>query len=269
MSSNPAFSTPRKFEQPNYDSSEVDASSPEYNADSDATPDKMGFKGGLVKASSMITRALTPEKRNPALMRLTNGVSGRGEIAKIPYSHKAENKIKKKRSRALVRRKGSNGSESAEEDEKPSANKEQRASGPGRIASIFSFIETHPGLPHILSFYAQLLLNVFLVFFFIYLIYSFWATIRADVDKKSEEAIIGIMAEMEACAESWKANRCDRHTRAPALESVCNNWERCMNKDARAVGRARVSAHTFAEIFNSFIEPISWKAMVGEAYVTG
>lgn len=227
----------------------------------------MGIRSGFAKASSALTRILTPEKRNPALMRLTNGVSGRGEIAKVPYSHKAENKIKKKRSRALVRRKGSNGSESGEEDEKSTANKKQKASGPGRVASVFSFIETHPGLPHILSFYAQLLLNVFLVFFFIYLIYSFWSTIRADVDKKSEEAILGIMAEMEACAESWKTNKCDRDTRAPALESVCNNWERCMNKDARAVGRARVSAHTFAEIFNSFIEPISWKAMVCKGFV--
>jgi hypothetical protein len=35
-----------------------------------------------------------------------------------------------------------------------------------------------------------------------------------------------------------------------------------MNRDPTVVGRARVSAETFAEIINSFIEPISYKTMV-------
>jgi len=35
-----------------------------------------------------------------------------------------------------------------------------------------------------------------------------------------------------------------------------------MNRDPNSVGRAKISAHTFAQIFNSFIEPISYKAMV-------
>lgn len=35
-----------------------------------------------------------------------------------------------------------------------------------------------------------------------------------------------------------------------------------MNRDPTVVGRAKVSAETFAEIINSFIEPISYKTMV-------
>jgi len=35
-----------------------------------------------------------------------------------------------------------------------------------------------------------------------------------------------------------------------------------MSRDPREVARARVSAETFAEILNSFVEPISYKAMV-------
>lgn len=95
-----------------------------------------------------------------------------------------------------------------------------------------------------------------------YLIYTFWSTIRSDVDKKSEEAAADILAEMAICAKDYRENRCDSERLAPALESVCNSWERCMKRDPKSVGRARVSAHTFAEIFNSFIEPISIKAMV-------
>lgn len=34
-----------------------------------------------------------------------------------------------------------------------------------------------------------------------------------------------------------------------------------MNRDPAVVGRAKVSAETFAEIINSFVEPISYKTM--------
>ena len=62
------------------------------------------------------------------------------------------------------------------------------------------------------------------------------------------------------------ANRCERESRVPAMEGVCDGWEKCMNRDPGRVGRARVSAHTFAEILNGFVEPISVKAMVGYSY---
>ncbi|GAB7351485.1 hypothetical protein MBLNU459_g2136t1 [Dothideomycetes sp. NU459] len=128
--------------------------------------------------------------------------------------------------------------------------------------TLFDFITQHPTLPHILSFYAQLLLNLFLIGGIMYILYSFWSTIRSDVDKKSSEAVAELLAEMAACAQQYTANRCERATRVPAMEVVCSNWDKCMNQDPRNVGRARVSAHTFAEIFNGFIEPISYKAMI-------
>lgn len=226
----------------------------------------MGMRSGFGKVTSMVRQTLTPEKKNPAIARIA-GVPGKGDIVKSSaYSRKAEDRIKKKRSRtgnnwlAQVKRRAN--SDSSDDTQPHEGRRSQEAKGPGLIASVFSFIHTHPDLPHILSFYAQLLLNVFLVFFLIYIIFCFWSTIRADVDKKSEEAIAAVMVEMAGCARSFQDNKCDRSTRAPALEALCNNWEKCMNKDPRSVGRARVSAHTFAEIFNGFIEPISWKAMV-------
>jgi hypothetical protein len=127
---------------------------------------------------------------------------------------------------------------------------------------MFTFIAQHPTVPHILSFYAQLIFNIFLLGGCIYMIYCFWAAVQGDVDKKSHEAMADIMVEMAACAKSYRENRCDPSMRLPALETVCNNWDKCMNQDPTRVGRAKVSAHTFAEIFNSFVEPISWKAMV-------
>lgn len=82
------------------------------------------------------------------------------------------------------------------------------------------------------------------------------------MDKASEAAAGAVLAEMAECAAQYAQNRCSKDQRVPAMQAVCENWEKCMNRDPSHVGRARVSAHTFAEIFNSLVEPISWKAMV-------
>ena len=67
---------------------------------------------------------------------------------------------------------------------------------------------------------------------------------------------------MAVCSKEYLENRCAPTTRVPAMEKACIAWEKCMNRDPTVVGRARVSAETFAEIINSFIEPISYKTMV-------
>lgn len=134
------------------------------------------------------------------------------------------------------------------------------------ISSFFEFLARHPTLPTILSWYAQLTLNIFVFTGIMWVLWSFWSTIRSDVDKKSSEAIAELMAEMAVCAKQWSDNRCGPETRVPAMEVVCNNWEKCMKRDVASVGRAKVSAHTFAEIFNSFLEPISYKAMVSRPF---
>ena len=67
---------------------------------------------------------------------------------------------------------------------------------------------------------------------------------------------------MAVCSKEYLENRCAPSTRVPAMEKACLAWEKCMNRDPTVVGRARVSAETFAEIINSFIEPISYKTMV-------
>jgi Di-sulfide bridge nucleocytoplasmic transport domain len=71
---------------------------------------------------------------------------------------------------------------------------------------------------------------------------------------------------MAVCSKEYLENRCAPGTRVPAMEKACLAWEKCMNRDPTVVGRARVSAETFAEIINSFIEPISYKTMVSPLY---
>lgn len=72
------------------------------------------------------------------------------------------------------------------------------------------------------------------------------------------------MAEQIAtCAQLYEINRCFPISgRVPAIEKQCTAWESCMQRDPAAVGRARVVAETIGEVINSFVEPISWKALV-------
>lgn len=137
-----------------------------------------------------------------------------------------------------------------------------QAQAPGFISSVFTFVENHPNLPHILSYYTQFLLNLFIVFFMMYLVYCFWSAIRSDVDLRSREVATETVAEIAGCAREFRENRCERSMRVPAMEIMCNFWEKCVNQDPNKVARAMVSANTFAEILNNFVEPITAKTMV-------
>lgn len=194
---------------------------------------------------------------------------GRGEIRRGKHAETAIQKVRKRkrmeRDHTLISgRRGSSDLESDSADTKPRGSRgHSNSSTPQNwLASVLSFIESKPTLPMTLSYYAQLVLTYFLVGLLIYVVWCVFLTIRADIDKESEAQIGAIRAEMALCANQYVQNRCEPSTRLPALESVCESWEMCMNRDANHLGKARVSAHTFAVIFNSFVEPISYKTMV-------
>jgi hypothetical protein len=193
---------------------------------------------------------------------------GRGDTARPKFSDAIARRVHKKRRRAqnvekhltIARR----ASEDSSDDDfsKPTSPNEAPPPQMGRLASLFSFIEQYPNAPALITKYFQTLANAAILTFAFYIIYSVWSTIRADVDRASEDSAADILAEMAACAKNYVDNRCGGHHRLPALETVCNNWELCMNRDPTSIRRAQVSAHTFAQIINSFVEPISLKTMV-------
>ncbi|KAF2396103.1 hypothetical protein EJ06DRAFT_585363 [Trichodelitschia bisporula] len=270
---NPAlFSTPRRLEV-DFSSGGETPETPDLGLDTDATPEMPPKKAPSFTAGKADKPA--PKKRDSLLGRLFLSSPSRPapppqkQDKLVPYSHKAEKRVATRRRtrKDSPRRDKSRRDDSADsswEDENDSSRRPRKAiePKPGVIGAALSYMEAHPTLPHILSFYLQLLLNFVLMFGVLYILYSFWRTIRADVDEKANEAAGEIMREIAVCAKHFRDNGCDSTHRAPALQSPCAAWQACMGKDPRAVGRARVSAHTFAQIFNSFIEPISYKAMI-------
>ncbi|KAJ5931067.1 hypothetical protein N7466_006560 [Penicillium verhagenii] len=203
------------------------------------------------------------------------GSPGRGEIPRLKqkaYSNAALNKVHKKRRR---NQELSRQVKMESEDESDRGSGDQRISktakgndslqvAPSRMSSFsefFALLEAHPNVPSILSWWAQLLVNLSLFTLAVYIVFTFVAAIRAEFEHAAEEVSDTILADMARCAKDYVDNKCGGGDRLPALESVCENWERCMNRDPAKVGRAKVSAHTMALIINNFIDPISWKAV--------
>ncbi|OMP81785.1 Nucleus export protein BRL1 [Diplodia seriata] len=182
------------------------------------------------------------------------------DVTKTPYSDKLEKRIIRRRQKETGRRRATG--RSRRDADADSDEEDRGKDGKNNvIGAILSYIDSHPNLPHTLSYYAQLVLNFFFVGCIICIVYSFWSAIQSDVNIEADRAIAEALAEMAICARDYRENRCEPATRVPAMAQLCDNWHACMNRDPKKVGRARVSAHTFATIFNSFIEPISWKAM--------
>ena len=191
-------------------------------------------------------------------------------LGRTKRSDALERRVHKKRRRGekfdrqlLLARRGSD--ETSDEESSPNEINSPQAPAPqevGYVANIFTFIERYPNAPAVLAKYLQLIFNAAILLGCLYAILSFWLAIKSDVDKASEDAAQETLAEMAACTKNYIENRCSAENRLPALEGVCNNWELCMNRDPSSVRRAKLSAHTFAEILNSFVEPISLKTMV-------
>lgn len=270
----PSFTTPRKTID--LDFSSGPESSPVQQLEEE-TPDGKPLPPIPIEFKSS---AKASEKRNSLFNFYgkyappSGPLSGRGEIKK-PHSDAMAKRIHKRRRQgqtferqlALARASTSDDTDSdsddpATETKKNRKSKDKNVHEVGWMTGLFTFIHTYPDAPSIIAKYLQVLFNAIILSSCLYMFYSFYATIRADVDKASEDAMADILAEIKACSTSFIENSCASPKRPPYLDSICSNWALCMDRDPHAVKRARLSAHTFAEIFNSFVEPISLKTMV-------
>ena len=289
------FNTPRKPRDEIDDSSAGETpKSPEPKDDSDATPEIKNSRSALTRfdsataptlpgaereRGSSTTQRLEPQRRESFMFtqiaKLKNKFNspGRGEIPRSDHSgaiEKTARRRKKEVDRRVARRRRHSMSDSGEDNDQPPKSP-RKTSGrlpdssenkPHWATSFFSFIAQHPTLPETLTVYAQFVFNIFLLSCCGYLIYCFWSAVQDDVEKKSFEAMADISAEIARCAQDYRNNNCEPEKRTPYMANVCDNWYKCMTRDPRKVGRAKVSAHTFAEIFNSFVDTISYKAMI-------
>ncbi|TVY82443.1 Nucleus export protein brr6 [Lachnellula suecica] len=261
---NPSFTTPRKpFDTDLFSEASGAESSPADNADAEDTPD-------AARTSTTMTSFTGASERKPLFGRYGAGFlgnsPGRAEQRRGKYGNAIAQKVRKRRRTerdysVVKSHRGDFDSDSDSGGSRPTSKGNDEIK-PSWISNFLNGIESRPNLPNVLSFYLQLGSNVFLLGLTVFGIYTFWTAIKSDVDKAANEAEAVALSEMATCAHEYARNNCGPGMRLPALETVCNAWELCANRSPKNVGRAKVSAHTFAQIFNSFIEPISYKAMI-------
>ncbi|KEI40102.1 uncharacterized protein L969DRAFT_86730 [Mixia osmundae IAM 14324] len=117
-------------------------------------------------------------------------------------------------------------------------------------------------VPSVLLGYAQFAFNASLLGLALWLALGFVLTVRHDVSDRMTSYSTEILQEVEQCRQLYLANRCEPETRIPHMESTCQGWEHCMNRNPKIVGRARVAAETLGEVINSFVEVMSWRTMI-------
>lgn len=179
-----------------------------------------------------------------------------------PYSKKVENRVLKRRAHKSRTRH----SEYDSETESPAKDKNIQQAAPAigfaaKIPGVLAWVEAHPNLPNVLSYYMQFLVNMILGIFFLWIVYVVYSAVMADIDNEASNKVRDIMHEIAVCASEYERNGCEPKP-VPAVESLCQNWKRCKERDAYKVARASVGARTFAMIFNSFVEEFSYKSMV-------
>ena len=117
--------------------------------------------------------------------------------------------------------------------------------------------------PYILLGYLQFAFNSCLVIIGLYFLLSLLLALSHDISERTAEYSVELQQEIMHCSEMYIQNRCEPGTRVPAMEKMCKDWEFCMNRNPKVVGRTRVAAETVAEVVNGFTEVISWRTMVG------
>jgi hypothetical protein len=248
------------------------------DADSEATPDhfqqrsrRMG--GSPSKASPSKgsqeekgARTRSPKKRNSFLTRIWNSPSRGKELLK-PYSNKVEKRVQRRRAeKTRVKSTRTNAYDSdSETDSQKRTRTESRDEKTGWtfhgfMTSGLGLVENHPNAPRILITYLQLLTNFLFMCVILYLGWSFWMTIKRDVDQGVHEAASEVIIQVRQCKDDWEQFRCE--ARPERTRELCEGLAKCLAKNPEKIARAQVSAKTFARIMNDFAENISFKSVV-------
>jgi hypothetical protein len=264
-------------------------SSPE-NADNEDTPDMKGLNDNVTvfRGNHSPNKGLLSPTKQPS----RNSISS--YFSRFSPSHKSivrKDQIARQTSRGHKRKRGpydkdiktkygnelykdsrSSNSESEYDSEAPAQYSSPRKGGGqsklppaeiGTIPAILKFIDEHPGLPHTIAWWLQMIMSFLIVGALSYICYSFYSAIRRDVNLKAEELSQGVLKEIGICTENFLAHDCSRRERlGSSFKRLCDEWEVCMNRDHLKIGLALVSASTWAEILNGFVDPLSGKIIV-------
>ncbi|KAJ5219602.1 nuclear envelope protein Brr6 [Penicillium chermesinum] len=245
----PGFTTPQKVD--------LDFSSgppsPATDNDNDDTPEPPARADRRDSLFNMFSKATSSPGRGVPANRRPNTKK---------FSHKAGQRIEKRRNQHIIR---TLGLDDPEEKNAPLDNMSPNASQiPPRsgVSGFLSYLEEHPALPTILSWWFQLLVNFVVVAGAFYILYLAISSIGDEFDLAANDMTAEILIEMKKCSDNYNDNGCHETAVSPVLKSYCEEWSRCLKRDPRKMARAKLSAQTMAGIINGFVDAISWKTII-------
>ncbi|KAI9315184.1 Di-sulfide bridge nucleocytoplasmic transport domain-containing protein [Dichotomocladium elegans] len=117
-----------------------------------------------------------------------------------------------------------------------------------------SSLAWHTYLP--LAYNMVLLLPlVYILFFLVYMFHH-------DFQMKTKAHQAAILQDVLTCGKNYEINQCHPSTRVPALEAQCQAWEICASQNPTMISRSVILGEMMGEALNSFIDPISFKAVI-------
>lgn len=268
--SNPAFNTPqaRRFQEVDFDDSPAMTDDTSGIADSPDF-DQSDMMDGLEVASPLPKRISWSDKRSGkgAFPRATGLGFPNDRVRKRP-------RVDKDRDIGSTRTRLPNGCDEDDSDYEvfnrnvvKRGKKETEKETMGWFHYILSAVSANPDAPIVLSEYMQLLINSFLGGLVLWVVWCGFSSARDEVIYSSGKAKQALQAEIEACTSQYFDNKCDS-ARMPALESLCNEWEKCKDQDPENVAGVKAVVGHIADIINEFTTRLSWKSIVSSSHST-
>ncbi|OBZ81407.1 Nucleus export protein BRR6 [Choanephora cucurbitarum] len=94
-----------------------------------------------------------------------------------------------------------------------------------------------------------------------YIAFQVVCFISHDMKVKTASFESGVLADQLYCQHQYDINRCAPHTRLPAVQHLCREWEQCMYRPMD-VSKSQILAETLASMLNTFVNTLSLKSLV-------
>lgn len=117
-------------------------------------------------------------------------------------------------------------------------------------------------LPALLHEWAHLIYNLFLLCVLAYFVSAVVMSLYSDYTMKFKEMQQMVIQENTDCRRHYSDNRCLPDTRVPAMQQQCQEWEKCMHRDTKAIAATKISATVLAEILDTFVQTLSYKTIL-------
>ncbi|KAI8449405.1 Brl1/Brr6 domain-containing protein [Phakopsora pachyrhizi] len=113
--------------------------------------------------------------------------------------------------------------------------------------------------------YIHLFCNVLTIAFVTYGTFNITRIFCNDLNNQFMEYYDRIQEDIETCTHNFFSNHCfPVEFQTKFMAQYCSAWEKCKNQDPRQIHKTRLIAESVARVINTFVETMSWKALVSQ-----